>query len=103
MGGVPVVKSPKWPAVSLGAPSFVVEAAEPLLCTSEPDGWHSSRTTSEGAERLCAGCGYVEACRAYALGDPQLTGVWGGTTAVERRRVRAREAERRRRAAKVAA
>ncbi|MCZ4515672.1 WhiB family transcriptional regulator [Streptomyces sp. ActVer] len=79
----------------------MIEASAPLPCRSNPDGWHVDRTSSEGAERLCAGCPVVVECLAYAMADRRLSGVWGGTTEVERRRLRAREVERQRRAAKV--
>ncbi|MFM9694533.1 WhiB family transcriptional regulator [Streptomyces europaeiscabiei] len=74
----------------------------PLPCTEAPDAWHSDRTTGEAAERLCEGCPALLECRAYGLSDSRLSGVWGGLTEAERRRRRARAAERRR-AAKVAA
>ncbi len=36
---------------------------------------------------VCAGCEVREACLAHALGRREPTGIWGGTTERERRRV----------------
>jgi len=36
---------------------------------------------------VCAGCGVRETCLAHALGRREPTGIWGGTTERERRRV----------------
>lgn len=41
------------------------------------------------AKRICAGCGVLEQCRAYALdAGPLLKGIWGGTSERERRHLR---------------
>ena len=45
-------------------------------------------TPTEPAKAVCAGCTVREPCLAYALTDPQLVGVWGGTTDKERRLLR---------------
>ncbi len=37
---------------------------------------------------LCAVCPVVGACEDYALADPDLDGVWAGTTGRERRALR---------------
>jgi WhiB family transcriptional regulator, redox-sensing transcriptional regulator len=37
---------------------------------------------------VCAGCPHSEACLAYALTDRTLSGVWGGTSANQRRLLR---------------
>ena len=37
---------------------------------------------------VCASCLVTERCLAYALDHPDLVGVWGGTTAQERRKLR---------------
>lgn len=36
------------------------------------------------ARRVCGGCPVREDCLAFALADPDLMGVWGGTTERER-------------------
>lgn len=101
-GFVVMAAQVKWPTWLLGTPDFVHVVRAPLPCTSAPEAFHRGGTTTEEAAALCAGCGFVVECAAYALADARLSGTWGGTTEVERRRVRAREAERRRRAAKAA-
>ncbi|QIY95865.2 WhiB family transcriptional regulator [Streptomyces sp. S1D4-11] len=40
------------------------------------------------ARELCAGCGHLDACRVYGLENPELYGVWGGTTRRERQALR---------------
>lgn len=47
--------------------------------------WASSTVT---AKAVCARCVVRGDCLAYALERPVLVGVWGGTTARERRRMR---------------
>jgi WhiB family transcriptional regulator, redox-sensing transcriptional regulator len=42
----------------------------------------------ELALSICSRCAVEDMCRAVALEDPELQGVWGGTTAPERRRLR---------------
>jgi WhiB family redox-sensing transcriptional regulator len=40
------------------------------------------------ARAVCAGCAVRAECLAYALTDPSLQGVWGGTSDAERRVLR---------------
>jgi WhiB family redox-sensing transcriptional regulator len=40
------------------------------------------------AKAVCAGCAVRGECLAYALGDPNLQGIWGGTSDAERRVLR---------------
>lgn len=50
-----------------------------------------------GAKKVCANCPVAELCFRYAMqpGQSELEGVWGGATAMERRRAReARHAKR---------
>jgi WhiB family transcriptional regulator, redox-sensing transcriptional regulator len=42
------------------------------------------------AGAICARCWVSQECLKYALSDPELSGVWGGTSARERGRMRAR-------------
>lgn len=44
---------------------------------------------AEPARRVCAQCPVATECLQAALTDPSLTGVWGGTTYMERRDLRA--------------
>ncbi|HHC08417.1 MAG TPA: WhiB family transcriptional regulator [Actinobacteria bacterium] len=48
---------------------------------------------------VCATCDVREACLAFALATNQTEGIWGGMTADERRRLRRRLRDRRRRLA----
>jgi WhiB family redox-sensing transcriptional regulator len=40
------------------------------------------------AKAVCAGCVVRAECLAYAMTDPQLQGVWGGTSEADRRLLR---------------
>lgn len=40
------------------------------------------------ARAICAVCPVHAACLRYALDDPDLVGIWGGTTSRERREIR---------------
>jgi hypothetical protein len=40
------------------------------------------------AKGLCIGCPVRLTCLAFALEDPEIDGVWGGTTKIERGRMR---------------
>lgn len=41
---------------------------------------------------VCNDCTCLKACRQYALDNPSLDGIWGGTTTNERRTIRRRQA-----------
>ena len=56
-----------------------------------PEGGQSPR----GAKEICATCPVLDLCRDYALADPTLDGVWGGTTLRERQAIRSAEGGRR--------
>ncbi|MET9098323.1 WhiB family transcriptional regulator [Streptomyces antibioticus] len=54
--------------------------------TTDPDLWFSRSSTDRAlAVALCQECPVRTACAQYALNDRSLTGVWGGTTAADRR------------------
>lgn len=40
------------------------------------------------AKAICATCPVLGTCLAYAVAEPSLKGVWGGTSEVERKRLR---------------
>ncbi|MER5467215.1 WhiB family transcriptional regulator [Streptomyces sp. NPDC002685] len=63
---------------------------EPLLCRADPDAYFADAVRPAAARALCAGCGHLADCRTYALENPGLYGVWGGTTRRERQAVRRR-------------
>lgn len=45
---------------------------------------------ARAARQVCAGCPVLAQCRAVAVADPSLHGIWGGTSPEERERLRAR-------------
>jgi WhiB family redox-sensing transcriptional regulator len=47
-----------------------------------------SREADEAARAVCEACPVRRECLAYALASAELVGVWGGTDAVERCRLR---------------
>jgi WhiB family redox-sensing transcriptional regulator len=47
-------------------------------------------TWSEYNRDLCQGCTVRQECLDVALADPDLTGLWGGTTPKERKAMRRR-------------
>lgn len=49
-----------------------------------PELGHAARAARE----VCAGCPVKAPCLAYALAEPDLAGVWGGTTSRERAALR---------------
>ena len=53
----------------------------------------------EAAKAVCEACPAQEACLQYALATNQTDGVWGGMTGTERRRLRRRLREQRRKVA----
>lgn len=42
----------------------------------------------DAAKAVCAGCPVREECLAFALADPLILGIWGGTGAAERAKMR---------------
>jgi len=70
-------------------PSWQAEAAcrdpHPVANWFPPRG---SRAPLEVAKAICTACPAREPCLAYALANPELVGIWAGTTAPERRTAR---------------
>jgi hypothetical protein len=74
-------------------------------CKANPEGWFPPRGDNRAtrvAKRACGHCPFARPCLDYALADPQLYGVWGGTTYDDRKEIRREQANARRRAAQVA-
>jgi len=42
----------------------------------------------DAAKATCGDCWIKNECLGYALSDPSLEGIWGGTTPLERKRLR---------------
>jgi hypothetical protein len=54
--------------------------------TTDPELWFSKSSTDRAAAiALCQECPIRQACAQYALDDRSLKGIWGGTTAADRR------------------
>lgn len=62
------------------------------VCTPDTaESWHPDKedtSQSYAARQVCLGCPVAEECLAYALQDPLLTGIWGGTSSAERGAIR---------------
>lgn len=74
----------------------------------DPNDWmdlnwmaHDPRQRADYVQKraVCLGCPVREECLEEALADPELVGMWGGTTGAERRNMRRRWASVRRRTA----
>ncbi|MEU5097599.1 WhiB family transcriptional regulator [Streptomyces sp. NPDC020996] len=63
-----------------------------LRCRADPDAYFAQGVRPEVARGLCAGCPCLAECASYALGRPELWGVWGGMTRREREVLRRRAA-----------
>lgn len=60
---------------------------ETFFSEDAPEGNRSSRGTyrfEKEAKTICSTCPYKLRCLEYALRNPELTGIWGGTTEVDR-------------------
>ena len=56
-----------------------------------PERGESSIDVAE-AKKVCSGCRVAQSCLTYAMTPPVITtGVWGGTSAKERQRLRRRQ------------
>lgn len=40
------------------------------------------------AKLVCMDCEYMHACRAYAMKRPEIVGIWGATTEMDRSKIR---------------
>jgi WhiB family redox-sensing transcriptional regulator len=59
-------------------------------CRGSDTAWFFEPEYEESAKRLCAHCPVRSACLAYALANPELDGVWAGTTPAFRDELRSR-------------
>jgi WhiB family redox-sensing transcriptional regulator len=67
----------------------------PPCMNSDPEAWFPNMAQGRSAEivnarNLCRVCPVQKECLEYALGDPDLHGIWGGTTPRERSKLRVR-------------
>ena len=69
-------------------------ATAPLVATPRPELFFPIGTTGgaldqiDAAKRVCGQCPVTHECLEFALGTNQESGVWGGLTEEERRRLR---------------
>jgi len=72
----------------------IPEWVDGAVCAStDPELFHPEKGAhghARDARKVCAGCDALDRCREYAIDHPELDGIWGGMTKVERARVRAR-------------
>ena len=74
------------------APYPAINGTEPCT-TGDPERFFPYGGPPVDAEALCRGCHVLDQCREFAIdavavGQP-INGVWGGTTAIARHRIRA--------------
>lgn len=60
-----------------------------LFVSDESEGHEGSRFDARAAKRVCKECPERVPCLEYALDNPVLMGVWGGTTTKDRQAMRA--------------
>lgn len=76
----------------MAVPDFYADA---LCAQTDPAIFFPDRGGSnQDAKKVCASCPVRTECLTYALADPTLTGVWGGTTTQQRGRIRAARANK---------
>jgi WhiB family redox-sensing transcriptional regulator len=67
-------------------------AANAACVGHDPDLWFTPGEIDDPGPRqaiaICRTCPVLDSCLQYALGQPGLHGIWGGTTAVQRTRRR---------------
>jgi WhiB family redox-sensing transcriptional regulator len=78
--------------ISRRFPTFINgNLGTPNCATADPEAFFPERGcdrwTLEVAKRICNSCVYIGACREWAIENNEV-GVWGGTTEVERKRLR---------------
>ncbi|GAA3361756.1 MULTISPECIES: WhiB family transcriptional regulator [Saccharopolyspora] len=82
---------------AITAPTGAADWYQSALCAqSDPDAFFPEKGQSgKMAKRICGSCEVREECLRYALGNADLSGIWGGLSESERRelRVAARAAE----------
>jgi WhiB family redox-sensing transcriptional regulator len=78
-----VVGSDAWrdDAVCKGTYGYPFYSQKPL----EREGRPEKRQREQQAKRVCARCPVCAQCLAWAINHDEMSGVWGGTTEMERR------------------
>lgn len=79
--------------LAITPPDFLVDA-HPLCAETDPEAYFPEKGESaREAKAVCRRCDLRAACLAYALPRPELSGIWGATSAQQRQNLR-RRAER---------
>jgi hypothetical protein len=79
-------------------PKFI-EKGDPLCSQVDPElffpfdrldstmAYRENYQDEQGAKKVCSECPYKLACLSFALERPDIQGIWGGATHMERRRM----------------
>lgn len=70
------------------------DADPALFFPPEDDARRARHSREEAAKALCTQCPVRGTCLDHALAVPEWFGVWGGTTEIERKAIRARRTRR---------
>jgi WhiB family redox-sensing transcriptional regulator len=81
---------PGWPPVAAET-DIGCAGTDPEIFFPTPAG-NQHTTTTYQAIRICRRCPHVDACLEWAVGTGQDYGIWGGTTAAQRRQLSTRRA-----------
>lgn len=69
--------------------------ADALCLQTDPEAFFPEKGDSlRDAKRICASCDVAAQCLAYAMENDEQYGIWGGLSAIERRRLKRRAARR---------
>jgi hypothetical protein len=82
------------PASSLTEFTSLMNAAAraTLPCNGGTEWFSDDPRLQQRAAQLCRACTLLPVCRAYAMAAGEKEGVWGGTTPLDRKRLRRRSA-----------
>lgn len=84
----------RWPAAWIPLDDLSRDDVLTALCAqTDPETFFPPKGhSSQAAKRVCASCPIRSRCLQVAMANPDLDGIWGGTTPGERRRLRAAHA-----------
>lgn len=95
MGPLPKWRKTSWPSCGIGQSNGTIgTGGDRPRRSTEPDLFFPIGTTGpavdqiEAAKRVCRSCEAQEPCLDFALVTNQESGVWGGTSEEERRKLR---------------
>jgi len=84
------MSAPNAPVIPLTVEDLVARPAwhQRAACRGQTPAFFVKGTPPTRTRQICAGCPVQVACLQYALADPELVGLWGGTTERERAEMR---------------